>query len=100
MAESQDAGAVTVVEVHDENSLSLGAKKIGTVRPRKTKDQAAAERADQLAVLHKTDTAGWSEKKLASHTIALEKLTEKRHLVTRKRCQYLQNSIENIQKKC
>ena len=77
MVNSQDADAGSAVEDHDENSLSLGAEKIGTKRPRKTKEQASAERADQLAVLQKTDTTGWSAKKLASHTIALQKLTEK-----------------------
>ena len=83
--ESQDADAGSVVEDHDENSLSLVAEKLGTKCPRKTKEQAAAERADQLAVLQKTDTTGWSGKKLALHTIALEKLTEKRQPVTQKR---------------
>ena len=40
---------------------------IGTKRPRKTKEQAAAERADQLAVvLQKMDTTGWPGEKLAS----------------------------------
>ena len=43
----------------------MGAEKIGTKRPRRTKEQAAAERADPL----KMDTTGWSGKKLASHTI-------------------------------
>ena len=79
MVKSQDADAGSVVEDHDENSLSLVAEKVGTKCPRKTKEQAAAERADQPAVL------GWSGKKLALHTIALEKLTERRQPVTQKR---------------
>ena len=48
MVESQDADAGSVVEDHDENSLPLDAEKIGKKRPRKTKEQASAERADQL----------------------------------------------------
>ena len=55
--ESQDADAGSAVEDHDENSLSLVAEKIGTKRLRKTKEQEAAERADQLAVLQKTDAS-------------------------------------------
>ena len=82
MVNSQNGDACSVVEDHDQNSLSLVAEKIGTQRPRKTEEQAAAERADQLAVLQKTATNGWSGKKLASRTIALKKLTEKRHPVT------------------
>ena len=82
MVNSQDADTGSVVEDHDQNSLSLGAEKIGTKRP--TEEQAAAERADQLAVLQKTATNGWSGKKLALHTIAFKKLTDKVHTITQK----------------
>ena len=61
MVNSQDADTGSVVEDHDQNSLSLVAEKIGKKRPRKTEEQAAAdsaERADQLAVLQKTATNG------------------------------------------
>ena len=53
MVNSQNADAGSVV---DQNFLSLVAEKIGTKRPRKIEEQAAAERADQLAVLQKTAT--------------------------------------------
>ena len=65
MVESQVADAGSAVEVHKENSLSTVAEKIGTKSPRKTKEQAAAECADQPAVIHKTETTGWSGKELA-----------------------------------
>ena len=84
MVNSQNADAGSVVEDHDQNFLSLVAEKIGTKRPRKTEEQSAADRADQLAVLQKTATNGWSGKKLALHTIAFKKLTEKGHTITRK----------------
>ena len=84
MVNSQGADAGSIVEDHDQNSLSLVAEKIGTKRPRTTEEQAAAERADQLAVLQKTSTNGWSRKKLALHTIAFKKLNEKGHTITQK----------------
>ena len=68
MVESQDADAGSVVEDHDENSLPLDAEKIGKKRPRKTKEQASAERADQLAVLE--NGYNWMVRKVAclAHT--------------------------------
>ena len=87
MVNSQDADAGSVVEDHDQNSLV--AEKIGTKRPRKAEEQAAAERADQLAVLQKTATNGWSGKKLALHTIAFKKLAEKGLTIIQKQCEYL-----------
>ena len=75
MAETHDADSGSVVVEDDDSAQSLGTEKIGTKRPRKTKEQAVAERADQLAILQKLDTTGWSEKKLAHHISSLKKLT-------------------------
>ena len=89
MVNSQNADAGSVVEDHDQNSLSSVVEKIGIKSPRKAKEQAAAERADQLAVFQKTATNGWSGKQLALHTIAFKKLAEKGHTITQKQFQYL-----------
>ena len=72
MAESEESGSGSVEEEIDESQQSLSTEK--GKRQRMSREDVAADCLNELELLKKFDTTGWSERKLRIHQIAIEKL--------------------------
>ena len=79
MAEAQEIGTGTGSgeEDVDDSLPSLITEKGKRQRSRRTKAQAATDRAKQLEDLKRMDTTGWNETKLSKHQNSMQKLAER-----------------------
>jgi hypothetical protein len=72
MAESQESGTGSVEEEIDESPQSLSIEK--GKRQRMSREDVAADCINELELLKKIESTGWSERKLRIHQVTIEKL--------------------------